>query len=597
MDMVMSDPQVRDYINRKAQIRYGMADEGVLAQERTRQLEGLSALRDQYEQAANETKDKDTKQAYLDAMNSIQARAGQLASMQDPEQLRAALMTSEAARIDALYRGGAEARFSYFSQTKDSQIVSWDQKYLKTLDSTGGSRQNISLTVPGQLTEVVSPSGTSIYNKRTAQVNLRKRREDMSQEGYFDDLGIPGLTLEAMESMTQQDFINATGGQANPEQIVMFNRMKNSVRELQSEEYALTQVMREAEAATGETKEKRVKNAIESNDELPEILAGISKAYEVDNPTALTYLHSFLNYYEARALADPDEDPQSFGPWAGTVFGFDYDLLQSPAHPEDFEQVFNEISPALWTEIFVSSRTRMSKGIRNALQKSDEELDKYIESVSVRQSTPTVSATLLGMTKQENDQLNDLFANTSPHANGEAFVSSRTGQLVAFDKILEEQEVTNTDDIRSKGKVKFNPAHTGPLGPTVQITYEVGKDNIPVIAHIPMSQIQGSPGIDSYNASMGMRFIRSANVQRNHGVENIYITAVLPPNTNIEKPEGMEIGFKVDMENKKLIIVDELGRPTSDPALDLEAAINSDGYINAQLPSMGFNSIREGLPR
>jgi len=591
---------VRDYINRKAQIRYGMADESVLAQERTRQLQGLSALRDQYEQAANETKDKDTKQAYLDAMNSIQARAGQLASMQDPEQLRAALMTSEAERINELYRRGAEARFSYFSQTKDSRIVSWDQKYLKTLDSSGGSRQNaagIAITLPGQLTEVVSPSGTSIYNKRAAQVNLKKRREDMSQEGYFDDLGIPGLTLEAMESMTQQDFINATGGQAAPEQLVMFNRMKNSVRELQSEEYALAQVMREAEAATGQTKERRVKDAMESNDKLPELIASVSKAYGVDNSTALTYLHSFLNYYEAEALADPGEDPQSFGELAGWLYGFDYDLLQSPTHPENFQQVFNEISPIPWYEIYVSSRTRIGKDIRNALEKSDQELDKYIESVSVRQSTPTVSTTLLGMSKTENDQLNDLFATTSPHINGEAYVSSRTGQLVAFDKILEEHGVDNTDDITSKGKVKFNPAHAGPLGPTVQITYEVGEDNKLVVAHVPMSQIQGSPGIDSYNASLGMRFLRSANIQRNHGVENIYITAVLPPNTNMEKPEGMEVGFKVDMENRKLIIVDELGRPTSDPVLDLDNALDTTGYINALLPSMGFSSIRDGLPR
>jgi hypothetical protein len=603
MDMVMSDPQVRDYINRKAQIRYGMADESVLAKERTRQLEGLSALRDQYEQAANETKDEDTKQAYLDAMNSIQARAGKLVSMQDPEQLRAALMTSEAERIDELYRRGAEARFSYFSQTKDSKIVSWDQKYLKTIEASGGVGQNVAISAPGKIAEYISPSGVSLYTKRSSMKELERRRSQMSEAGYYDEL-LPGLTFDQLQTMTAQDFINAKGG-AEPDEVALFNRAKAAQQELLAEEYALNAVLEEAGNATGQTPEARVQAAMESHDRVPEIIRGIKQQYNVDNATALTYLHSYLNEYEANAFADPGVDPREYGRLAAWWGGYNYDLLQDSSHPEGFGQFFNETfgvsgsgnmgSSAIISEMLFSPKTGISNSIQDALEKSDEELNEYIEGMSTRQYTPTVSTNLLGMTKGEIDQLNDLFAKTSPHARGEAFVSQRTGRIVGFDEILKEQGLSagerSSERIVSVGEIRFNPASPGPAGPTFELNYEVGKDRIPVVAHIPMSQISGSPGIDNWYASMGATFYRQALVQRQHGVATPILTAILPPNANPALPEGGRVSFAVNIEDDKVTV---LTGPGANRTMSLTGALATSGFINKTLVEQGFTTIVPG---
>lgn len=632
MDMVMSDPQVREYINRKAQIRYGMADESVLAQERTRQLEGLSALRDQYEQAANETKDKDTKQAYLDAMNSIQARAGKLASMQDPEQLRAALMTSEAARIDELYRRGAEARFSYFSQTKDSRIVSWDQKYLKTLGSSGASggaaTTGITISAPGKLTEYISPSGTTITRKRDSISNVQNAIKEMKEPGYFDEVH-QGLTYDQLLTMTKEDFMLLKGPNVQPEQVALFNRAKSSQQELLNEEYAIKRAVEEAGEATGETMEKRLQRAADIPELRPMINHFMTK-YNVDEAEALQMSRYFLNeddMLQESPFTNWDGSKRRTMGILGDVIGWLADTFSGAGFSVDmveeadklYPNLYKDNSVELWELMgpsasfydstagkeIVGGLNPVSQGIlshrgyfwenlhdnlEETMRESDKTLNEYLKNPSTRQYTPTVTTKIPGMTKGEIDQINALMIGSSPTERGVSFVSGRSGNLIGFDEFLEEQNKETAEGIVSVGRVRYNPGAPGPHGATMEIDYKVGDEL--VTGHIPLSQIQGSPAVDRYIGSVGNAFFRAAAKQRQHSVEKPIVTLVMPPNVNPNAPDGMELSFSVDLV--KNIITAENG-PMRGESLDLLEAIDVNGYINAELPQYGFTIVRPGM--
>ena len=603
MDMVMSDGQVQAYLRRKGEIRYGIADEEDLANGQATYMNFFENEARTYDEFADKANDEEEKAMYLQAAAKSREAAGALAQAKDVATLQGQLSALEAARMESEYRQAAESRFSYMSPTKDSKIVSWDQKYLKTLEGTGGAGMNISIAAPGSTSEYVSPSGASLFTKRSAKRNVEATIAKMQEPGYFNEL-LPDLTFDQLREMSAQDYINAKGG-ANPEEVAMFNRAKASQNELLAKQYALSRVIEEAGINTGQTPEVRVQSAIASHDRVPEILKGIKAQYGVDDPTALAYLHSYLNEYEANMYADPAEDPREYGRLAAWFGGYDYDLLQNSSHPEGFGQFFNEnfgVSgsgnqgrSAVIAEMLFSPKSGISNRIQKALKKSDEELSEYIEGMSTRQYTPTVSTNLLGMSKGEIAQLNELFSKSSPHDRGEAFVSQRTGEVVAFDKILEEQNLTagerGSDRIVSTGKIRFNPASPGPAGPTIEVTYEVGKDRIPVTAHIPMSQISGSPGINNWYASMGASFYRQAMVQRQHGVEVPKLTAVLPPNTNAAAPEGMRITFEVNIEEDKITVVNG---PGAGRTMGLTESLDVNGFINAQLAQQGFTLIVPG---
>tara|TARA_R100000030_G_scaffold2225_1_gene1823 strand:+ start:1364 stop:3823 length:2460 start_codon:yes stop_codon:yes gene_type:complete len=603
MNMVMSDGQVREYMARKAEIRYGMADPEQVEATKLQYMNQFESEAARYDEMAEDSNLSEEQREVAAAYASqVRQTAGQLATA-DVDRSRQMIQALEMQRIENGYRDAAESRFAYFSPTKDSRIVTWDQKYLKTIEASGGVGQNVAISAPGEVAEYISPSGVSLYTKRSSMKEVERRKAQMSEAGYYDEI-LPGLTFDQLRTMTAQDFINAKGG-AEPDEVALFNRAKAAQQELLAEEHALNVLLEEAGNATGETPEARVQSAMESHDRIPEIIRGIKQQYNVDNATALAYLHSYLNEYEASMFADPGVDPREYGRLAAWWGGYNYDLLQDSSHPEGFGQFFNETfgvtggggvgRSADLIEMLFSPKTGISNSIQDALEKSDEQLNEYIEGMSTRQYTPTVSTNLLGMTKGEMDQLNDLFAKTNPHARGEAFVSQRTGRLVGFDEIMEEQGLTvgerGSERIVSVGEVRFNPASPGPAGPTLELTYEVGKDRIPVVAHIPMSQITGAPGINNWYASMGASFYRQALVQRQHGVAAPILTAILPPNANPALPEGGRISFEVNIEDDKVTV---LTGPGANRTMSLTSALDRNGFINKTLVEQGFTTIVPG---
>jgi len=596
MNMVMSDPQVRDYINRKAQIRYGMADESVLAKERTRQLGVLSSQFEQYQEAAENTTNSDEKAAYEAAAANVIERAGALQNIADYDKLRAYMQATEAANIETTYRQGAQARYSYQSQTKDSQIIDWDKKYLKTLEASGALSGQIAVTVPGALQQVVSPSGTTITSKHNSNAQTQQALAAMRQPGYFDELA-PGLTFDQVVQMSTADFAALEGGQSTPERVALFNRMKSAATEMLAQQYAINRVIEEAGAATGETVQSRTERALQIEALIP-LVNHFKQKYNVEDAEALNMVRYFLNeeeMYDASpfktASGAKRRTFRALDEILGFVFGYDTSMLDESAqlYPNLYQD--NAVDLAMISSVTDWEDTH--EDVREALMESDKILNAYLKDPTIRQFTPTITPNIPGMSKTEMDQINTIFQQTNPFAQGTAFVSKRTGQLVSFDQFVSEEaglDITPETAIKSTGKVMFNPANAGPQGATLQVTYEVGEDRTQVTAQVPLSQVTGSPAINNYLGSLSSSFYRQALIQRSHGVQAPVVTAVLLPGVNPDAPEGTRLTFEVDVEGGTIT---PKNGPSAGKTMDMNTALGENGLLSI-LQAQQFSHIVPG---
>lgn len=596
MDMVMSDSQVQGYINRKAQIRYGMADAETLEGERQRQLGILSTQFQQYQEAASNTTNSDEKAAYEAAAANVIERAGALQNIADYDQLRAYMQATEAANIETTYRQGAQARYSYQSQTKDSQIIDWDKKYLKTLEASGALSGQIAVTVPGALQQVVSPSGTTITSKHNSNAQTQQALAAMQQPGYFDELA-PGLTFDQVVQMSTADFATLDGGQSTPERVALFNRMKSAATEMLAQQYAINRVIEEAGAATGETVQARTERALQI-EALTPLVNHFKQKYNVEDAEALNMVRYFLNeeeMYDASPYKNISGAKQrtfrALDEILGFVFGYDTSMLDESAqlYPNLYQDNAVELgmlsSAADWEEAH--------EDVREALMESDKLLNAYLKDPTIRQFTPTITPNIPGMSKTEMDQINTIFQQTNPFAQGTAFVSKRTGQLVSFDEFVAEEaglDITPETAIKSTGKVMFNPANAGPQGATLQVTYEVGEDKTQVTAQVPLSQVTGSPAINNYLGSLSSSFYRQALIQRSHGVQAPLVTAVLLPGVNPDAPEGTKLTFEVDVEGGTIT---PKNGPSAGKPMDMNTALGENGLLSI-LQAQQFSHIVPG---
>lgn len=601
MNMVMSDGQVQAYMARKAEIRYGMATPDQVEATKLQYMNQFESEAARYDEMAEDSKlSEEQREAAAAYASQVRQNAGQLATA-DTDRSRQMIQALEMQRIENGYRDAAESRFAYFSPTKDSRIVTWDQKYLKTIESNGLTG-GVSITAPGEAAEYVSPSGTTITGKRSTMASVQQSLAVMQEPGYFDNI-LPGLTFDQLQTMTQQDFINAKGG-AQPEEVAMFNRAKSAQQELLAEQFAIQRVFDEAGAATGETEAKRLERAGEI-EELRPYIDHFKTKYNVGEAEALNMVRYFLNEQEMfdaspfKGFGGAKRRTMGvLGDLLGFAFGFSVDLVEEAdqLYPNLYKDNVIELMEVGNVPVYnMSAWETLHEELDDTLRESDKILNGYLKDPTLRQYTPTITPRLPGMTKAEVDQLNDLFSNSNPHQRGIAFVSERTGQLVAFDEIMQEQGLSvgerGSERIISTGEVRFNPASPGPLGPTLEMTYEVGKDKRTVVARVPLSQISGSPGIDNWFSSMGSSFYRQALIQRQHGVASPVVTAVMPPGVNDAAPEGMRLSFSVNIEDDSITVING---PGAGRTMSLTGSLDTNGFINASLPEQGFTHIVPG---
>tara|TARA_R100000951_G_scaffold38777_1_gene32782 strand:- start:257 stop:2695 length:2439 start_codon:yes stop_codon:yes gene_type:complete len=596
MDMVMSDSQVQSYINRKAEIRYKMADAETLEEKRQHQLGVFSSQFEQYQEAAANTTNSDEKAAYEAAAANEIEKAGALQSIADYDKLRAYMQATEAANIETTYRQGAQARYSYQSQTKDSKIIDWDKKYLKTLEASGALSGQVAVTVPGALQQVVSPSGTTITSKHSSNAKTKQALTAMQQPGYFDELA-PELTFDQVVQMSTADFTALDGGQSTPERIALFNRMKSGATEMLAQQYAINKVVEEAGAATGETVQSRTERALQI-EALTPLVNHFKQKYNVEDPEALNMVRYFLNeeeMYDASPLKNAAGAKRrtftALDEILGFAFGYDTSLLDESA--QLYPNLYQDNAVELATLSNVANWEDAHEDVRETLMESDKILNAYLKDPTIRQFTPTITPKIPGMSKTEMDQINTIFQQTNPFAQGTAFVSKRTGQLVSFDQFVSEEadlNITPETAIKSTGKVMFNPANAGPQGATLQVTYEVGKDKTQVTAQVPISQVTGSPGLNNYLGSLSSSFYRQALIQRNHGVQTPLVTAVLPPGVNPDAPEGTKLTFEVDVEEGTIT---PKNGPSAGKPMDMNTALGENGLLSI-LQAQQFSHIVPG---
>lgn len=592
---VFSDSQVQQYLQRKGKIRTANLTDEQLLDHKNKVLTGFSSRYDELNEALDKAKSPEEKQAISDAMSGLLQETGRVQGLTDPEQLRDLAARREISSIISEYTNAAKAS-AFTKVQEDSLLFDWDKKYLKTLESTGLSNE-IAVTVPGALQQIVSPSGTTITSKHNANSQTQQAINEMKQPGYFDELA-PGLTFDQVVQMSIDDFNKLEGGKAIPERIALFNRMKSGATEMVAQQYAINKVIEEAGNATGETEEVRTKRAMQIEAIKP-LVNHFKQKYSIEDAEALNMVRYFLNeeeMYDASPLKNPFTGAKQrtfklLDEMLGFMFGYDTDMLDESA--ERYPNLYKDNAEELAALTKVSSWEDAHEDVREALLQSDKLLNMHLKDPTIRQFTPTITPNIPGMSKEEMSQLNTIFSQTSPFAQGTAFVSKKTGNLIAFDEFVAEEaglEFTPDMQVNSTGKVMFNPANAGPHGATLQVNYEVGEDKAQVTAQIPLSQVTGSPTINNYLGSLNYSFYRQALVQRSHGVQKPLVTAILPPGVHPDALDGMRLTFEVDVENGT--ITPKTG-PEAGKPMDMNTAFDKGGLISI-LEAQQFSQIVPG---
>jgi hypothetical protein len=593
---VFSDSQVQQYLQRKGKIRTANLTDEQLLDHKNKVLTGFSSRYDELNEALDKAKSPEEKQAISEAMSGLIQETGRVQGLNDPEQLRDLAARREISSIISEYTNAAKA--SAFTKVhEDSLLFDWDKKHLKTLEAAETLTGEVAVTVPGALQQIVSPSGTTITSKHNFNSQTNQAINAMKEPGYFDELA-EGLTFDQITKMSVVDFNTLEGGKATPERIALFNRMKSSATEMLAQQYAINRVVEEAGEATGETKEARTNRALQIEGIQP-MLNHFKQAYGVEDAEALNMVRYFLNeeeMYDASPFksARTGAKKRTFkllDEVLGFMFGYDTGMLDESA--QLYPNLYQDNVEAMAEITKISSWEDMHEDVREALMQSDKILNGYLKDPTIRQFTPTITPNIPGMSEEEMGQLNTIFDQTSPFAQGTAFVSKNTGKLIAFDEFVAEEtglEITPETSVTSTGKVMFNPANAGPQGATLQVNYSVGEDKTQVSAQIPLSQITGSPTLNDYLGSLSYSFYRQALIQRGHGVQNPLVTAVLPPGTNSDAPEGARITFEVDVENGTIT---PKNGPSAGKPMDMNTALDKEGLISI-LQSQQFSYIIPG---
>ena len=591
MEMVMQDPRVQTYFDRISDIRtHFLDDEGILTtfkdliNERQMRIEEIDR---QIAEAPNSREGRSNvealnqnKEGHIRQIGAIQ----QLLETGNPQQLREAAKLGVMQGLDDLYRFSAKARYS-FEQEQYSRALDYDKAFLKSLESKGVTDPTTVVGFSGDVTEYESPSGKSMEDKFKYQSSLDEQRQSYQQPQYFDNrLGTNQLTgssftYDEVLNMTGAEFVASQGGQVTEAQMASFNKVQNEILEVETRIGVIDEVNRLANAETGTDMTSIINNTYDKVPGSVEFVNRIRQDYNISEQqafdTMVSYTDHLLNQEEGRAAVQQNPG------LTGVV------TPQMPQGTNRFKLSQIEELDNMWTDI--SSEYGYSPGflsqarqIHSAMDKARAARDQWLEERFVRTGTGGLYDNLPGMSEDELRQIKNHVLGATPNQLGVVFIDPDNGSLIAFDELISKPEFGLTDGLLGMGgeqrqalgravavdKVRFNPAHPGIHGPTMEMQFKFeleGGGSATIPGKVPLSMLD-APGAARYLGSQSNKFVRSAIAQ--------YAQSLDRPKVVIKYPDGSNIIFEVHFAKNDPKVVIPLNGPQQGKPQDYDVFIN-----------------------
>tara|TARA_B100002019_G_scaffold222627_1_gene195491 strand:- start:367 stop:2766 length:2400 start_codon:yes stop_codon:yes gene_type:complete len=555
---IMDEPDVREFMLQDARYSVNRMDDEEVVKVATDQAAD-------FRQKAEATTDQDMKRYYNESAGKIEEQLNNPEGV-NMEAVRGIAMESTYVNNQSpLFR--TALAIPGVEQTGGSRILEYDALWLKS--SKDNAVVPFDTGVSGAIQQNYAASGLTLNEKNKYRENRENLLNDMKAPGYYDDTLGAGITFDTLSTMTEAEFVQMKGG-ATKEELALFNSAKNQQLEIMGELAAMDRLMAETMEATGQTEAARMASLreVKGGAELLDVVAKVFpnanqeeqwrllKAYMTGN------VGTGANQISMDAIYQLADHPEGFGRTVTGFFGTK-DLANREFAGRNVDDIMSDMN--------------------GAIEFSDQTINDYLNEVGTRQYTPTVYTSVPGMTVKQRSEVDRLFKGTNPHKRGTVFVSPKTGELVAFDQFLAEQEDAydflgqpkseKFDDAmksaKQVGAVMYNPANVGPGGGTIAVTYEVEIDGKTkqFEAQIPFTHID-SPAIKEYTSGTAYQFLRQASTQRNHGIERPLVTVLTAG--------GERVQVEVNFDNRT--ITPQSGQ-LEGRIMSLDAAMADDGFI------------------
>ena len=531
MNMVMSDPQVTSYLDRKGAIQaMGMSEEDLAKMKVTRMGQIQQAL-SKVQEEIGKTKNPEER-AQLESMAAnLLTNAGTIEGMNTPEQLKAWAATERAKQIESTYRNAAQSRYGYYSQTVDTQIA---PKWMQAIAGNGVlGASSIYTAVPGALTSMTNPDGMSLNAISVSIAGYSNTLAQLENPEYMkQQYGLPLAASEVL-NMSSQDF-----QQRFPTyDLALFNKAKAAVTTATAmkaaSEKRIEEVRKEFNLTVGEELSS-IKNNVSG---AAEALDMISSSLGVDEDQALDIFYAYIKDRQGMITpAIPGDTTDRSKTLTPDVMG-------------KLEKVFGANSKMFNTDYgYVNGRSlgAIHNEIKNSFERNNAVIDEHLEQNStIVTSMPVMTTIPFYMSDGEKSDLQKALASGQPAITGNAYLDAN-GSLVSLDLAAESviplQPNSEGFDAGSAKLVSsaFAPYNLSGTGGTMQMQYK-DKNDVTVTVAMPFSAID-NPGINRYEGSEFNKFATIVGTQRARNVKDIVVAAYDANNNRFELKVNMNDG-------------------------------------------------------
>ena len=552
MDMVMSDPQVTAYLDRKGAIQAAAMSETDLSELKVTRMGQIQESLTKVQEAMGKSKDPEER-AQLERMaaNLIE-NAGIISGLNTPEQLRAFAATERAKQLESTYRNAAQSRYGYQSITRDTTIA---PEWMQTVAGNGGlGASSVYSSVPGAITEIVNPEGVSVEQLTGSIANYTNTLQQLEDPKYMQERH--GVPLSATEILG----MSATEFQERFPQydLTLFNNAKSAVTAATAMKNATQARLAEVREYLGLEPEKFIENAKSSVPGAAEAIDTIGSAFGLSEMEALDLLQSYVSYKQnKRAEKVPGAQPG------------DYESVIGEEMVTRMEKMFgasDEMFKSTNGSIAGRNINAIARDLKTMQQADIDAIDEYLEENSTTtMSMPVMNTIPFYMSKSERDDLMKFLSSGNSAIPGNAYIDSN-GNLVSFDLAVEsvlplQPKADGFDSSTATlTNASFAPYNLSGTGGTMQMEYKDEEGKTVVLA-MPFSAI-GNPGIDRYAGSEHNKFATIVGAQKARGVKNIVVPAYDANNNrfelkvNISDTGGANTVEVVDSSGKVLEVYD-----------------------------------------
>lgn len=521
MDMIMSDPQVRFYTQRKGEIRAINVTDEELLEKRQQTLSAYNTqilrLQEEKEKASTE----EQKAQYNDVIMQLQSAAGRLFETTDPAALRGLYIQDQANSIEQQFRDSAGARYGYRSgKIKTSILPEYAQ--LINSDPTPSEVQGTYTAIPGEIQQITNPDGntySALVGSIAAQGQILESMEDVD---YMQSAFNIPLTGAEIMKMSSQEF-----AQMYPNiSVSFFEEAKSVVMSATAKKAAMEKRIQEVRETLGYDQEEleRVKTNVNGASDV--INAAVNK-FGISEEEAMNLLSGYIRTRQNLSNMNQrkERDPQT-----GEVLYF---------INKDIYNEMNEMFGVSTDGSALFQRTPEYKGIRihdivRGIDKINNDVIYEIDNWLSENSTTSVQMPTYDnmpfnfqLTDAEKRSLDDAFGKGKPIPRGTTYYNE-AGQLTSLEEAVESRahRIGGEFDTASAkiAGYRFSPYDYSSMGGTIQITLQDSKGR-QITIPTPMAQVS-NPGLDRYKRSNINQFATIVGQQHARQVRDIIVPLV-----------------------------------------------------------------------